>query len=115
LKLSNEVLAEADEQFKQTRKQLGGNRFVDELQFHHIGDALRKHTPWRDFLDERCGKKISSSKYEDLYTFTKLRDAVMHGRVVFPTYELFKSRKASVEQAVDLIDHLEAYLGRVGK
>jgi hypothetical protein len=115
LSLSVEVLERVTERFKSTGKELGGNRFVDELDFHHVNDELRKHLPWREFLHDRLKKVISNSEYEELYNFTKLRDAVMHGRIVFPTYQTFKSRNASVGRVVDLIDHLEAYLSGLGE
>ena len=38
--------------FESTQRELGGNRFVDELDFHNVYDALKKHRPWRDFLDK---------------------------------------------------------------
>jgi hypothetical protein len=115
LNLSDGVLEKVAERFKSTGKELGGNRFVDELDFHHVNDALRKHSPWREFLHDRLGKVMSNSEYGELYNFTKLRDAVMHGRIVFPTYQTFKSHNASIGRVVDLIDHLEAYIGGLGE
>ena len=58
---------------------MGGNRFVDELDFHHVHEALKKHSPWRDSLHEKLGKSLSNSEYDRLYNFTDFRDAVMHG------------------------------------
>ena len=57
---------------------------MDELDFHQVNDALRKHPPWRDFLHERRGKTLSNSEYERLYNFTNFRDAVMHGLDTIP-------------------------------
>jgi hypothetical protein len=114
LRLSVEVLDKITTRFKFTSKELGGNRFVDELDFHQVNDALRKHAPWRNFLHERLDKAISNGEYERRYNFTTLRDDVMHGRIVFPNYQTFKSRGASIDQIVELIDHLDAYLNSAG-
>jgi hypothetical protein len=110
LNLSVEVLEKIRKRFESTSKDLGGNRFVDELEFHQVNDALRKHLPWRQFLHERLDKEISNTDYESRYNFTKFRDAVMHGRIVFPTYQTFKSRTVSIGRVVELIDLLEEYL-----
>jgi hypothetical protein len=114
LRLSVEVLDKITNRFKSTSKELGGNRLVDELDFHQVNDALRKHAPWRTFLHERLDKEISNGEYERRYNFTTLRDDVMHGRIVFPNYQSFKSRGASIDQIVELIDHLDAYLDSAG-
>jgi hypothetical protein len=76
LHLSPEVLERVSRRFESARKELGGDRFVDELEFHHVNDALRKHLPWRNYLHQRVGRTHSNDEYEKLYNFTKLRDAV---------------------------------------
>ena len=114
LNLSTDVLDRITQRFKSAGRELGGNRFVDELEFHQINDALRKHLPWRNFLHERLEKGISHGDYDRRYDFTSLRNDVMHGRIVFPDYKTFKSRNASFDRIVELIDHLEAYLNFTG-
>ena len=109
LNLSSEVLEKVRKRFESVRKKMGGNRFVDELDFHQVNDALRKHSPWRDFLHERRGKTLSNSEYERLYNFTDFRDAVMHGRILFPAYRDFEERRSTISQIGELIDHLDAY------
>ena len=109
LLLSPDVLEKVRDRFEASRKDLGGNRFVDELEFHHVQEALKKHSPWRKFLHERIGKSLSSRAYDRLYRFTDVRDAVMHGRVLFPTYRHFRSDVVQVGQIVDLIGHIRAY------
>ena len=95
--------------FKSARQELGGNRFVDELQFHQVNDALRKHSPWRNFLHGRLGRSLSENEYKALYDFTTLRDAVMHGRVLFPTYGDFRQFTGMIDKIGDFIGHLDAY------
>jgi len=82
---------------------------VDELDFHNVNDALRKHSPWREFLHERLGKSLSNTEYQRLYDFTDLRDAVMHGRVLYPTYREFKRHLSTISQIGELIEHLNVY------
>ena len=89
---------------------MGGNRFVDELQFHQVHDALRAHTPWRDFLLQRTGKEISNREYNRLYNFTSLRDGVMHGRVLFPIYGEFKLFARTIDNIAEYIGYLDAYV-----
>lgn len=109
LNLSPEVLEKVRKRFESVRQKMGGNRFVDELDFHHVNEALRKHSPWRDFLHERLGRAVSNGEYEGLYNFADFRDAVMHGRVLFPVYLDFKQRLSTISQIGDLIGHLDAY------
>ena len=75
LHLSSTVLDKIRNRFELARRKMGGNRFVDELQFHEVNDALRKHSPWRDFLHHRIGRELSNTEYEKLYSFTALRAA----------------------------------------
>ena len=82
---------------------------MDELDFHHVNEALRKHSPWRDFLHDKLGKSLSNGEYERLFNFTDFRDAVMHGRILFPAYRHFKERSSMISQIGELIDHLDAY------
>jgi hypothetical protein len=109
LNLSSEVLEKVRKRFESVRQKMGGNRFVDELDFHQVNDALRKHSPWRDFLHERLGRALSNSEYERRYNFTDFRDAVMHGRILFPAYRDFKQSLSIISQIGELIDHLDAY------
>ena len=109
LNLTAEVLEKVRKRFEAARQKMGGNRFVDELDFHQVNDALRKHSSWRDFLHQRVGKSLSNSEYERLYNFTDFRDAVMHGRILFPTYWAFQKRSSTISQIGELIDHLDAY------
>ena len=51
----------------------------------------------------------SNKGYDKLYNFTDLRDAVMHGRVLFPTYRHFKEGTLAISKMEELIDHLAAY------
>lgn len=94
------------QRFKAAKEKGGGNRFVDELEFHHVNDALMKHQPWRNFLLQ---KKLSQKQYEEKYCFTTIRNDVMHGRTLFPTYERFRKRRAAIGRMVDWIDYLYAY------
>ena len=91
------------------QEELGGNRFVDELDFHNVHDALRKHEPWRNFLSETAGESHSNTGYDKLYSFTKLRNAVMHGRLLFPTYQHFKDGTRAINTMMVLIENLSAY------
>jgi hypothetical protein len=109
LNLSAQVLEKVSERFQLAQKELGGNRFVDELDFHNVNDALRKHLPWRHYLHQQIGRTLSNGEYEKLYNFTELRDAVMHGRVLFPTYRHFKVGTRTISKIGELIDHLAAY------
>jgi hypothetical protein len=109
LSLSQHVLDKVRKRFESARQKMGGNRFVDELDFHNVNDALRKHAPWREFLHARIGRTLSNGEYDELYNFTDLRDAVMHGRVLFPTYREFKRYFSTIGRIGDLIDYLDAY------
>ena len=110
LHLTGEVLDKLRKRFSAVAKEMGGHRFVDELDFYHVSEALKKHSPWREFLHERLGDKISNTEYDRRFCFTKLRDAVMHGRIVFSTYQDFKKKSSSVVNIGELIEHLDAYL-----
>ena len=103
------MLDKARKRFETARKDLGGNRFVGELDFHQVNDALRKHSPWRTFLHKKLGTVLSNTQYEKRYNFTDLRDAVMHGRLLFPTYHDFIQGSGTIRRIGELIDHLDAY------
>ncbi len=109
LVLKDDVIAKVTTRFESSQKELGGNRFVDELDFHHVHEALKKHEPWRDFLNHRLNECLSDSGYDKRYTVTRLRDAVMHGRVVFPTYRHFKEGVQAIRNIAELIKHLDRY------
>lgn len=109
LALTPQVLDVARKRFESARQEMGGNRFVDELQFHHVNEALKKHSPWRDFLHQRLGRHLSNSEYERLYSFTKLRDGVMHGRVLFPAYRDFTQFTGVIDNIAEFIGHLDAF------
>jgi hypothetical protein len=74
-----------------------------------VNDALRKHSPWRDFLHERIGRELSNAEYDKLYSFTELRDGVMHGRVLFPVYREFVRLTGMIDNISEFINHLDAY------
>jgi hypothetical protein len=109
LNLTPDVLAKVARRFELARKELGGDRFVDELDFHNVHDALRKHAPWRRYLQHRIGKCLSNSEYDKRYSLTTLQDAVMHGRMLFPTYRRFKEGTNGIANLIELIGHLAAY------
>lgn len=109
LLLSEETLAKVRARFESSRKDMGGNRFVDELDFHDVQTALKKHPPWREYLHSQIGKKLSNHEYDGFFTFTRLRNAVMHGRVLFPTYRDFLPALAQVGNIVDLFGYIRAY------
>jgi len=109
LNLTLEVLEKVRKRFESARNKMGGNRFVDELDFHHANEALKKHSPWREFLHQKLGKSLTGGEYDRLYNFTDFRDAVMHGRVLFPTYWAFQKHGSTISQIGELIDHLDAY------
>jgi hypothetical protein len=106
INLDPEELAQPLERFEAAKHMAGGNRFVDELDFHHVHEALKAHEPWRRFL---LTKSISESQYQKHFSFTSLRNDVMHGRTVFPTYKQFKRRRRAVARMVEWIDLLYAY------
>ncbi len=114
LNLTGKVLEKVSKRFESAHHELGGNRFVDELDFHHVNDALKKHLPWREHFHQRLGESLSNGEYARRYNFTTLRDAVMHGRVLFPTYRRFKEGTRTISRIAELISHLEAYPGSSG-
>src|SRR5581483_7763250 len=104
--LEIEHLAEPIRRFEAAKQNAGGNRFVDELDFHQVHEALKAHEPWRAFLVK---KQISSSPYEKHFAFTTFRNDIMHGRTMFPTFERFKKRRSALAKMVEWIDLLYAY------
>ena len=103
-------MQKAHERFESAKKAMGGHRFVDELQFHNLHDALKKHEPWREFLSDRTGGRLSNGKYDETYNFTNFRDQVMHGRTLFPTYKNVGKFIGTVDVIGKYIDLLDAYL-----
>lgn len=97
LNLTPMVLDKVRKRFESARQKMGGNRFVDELDFHQVNDALRKHAPWRDFLHQSLGNPLSNTEYDKLFNFTDFRDAVMHGRILFPTYSAFQKNCSTID------------------
>jgi hypothetical protein len=90
-------------------KENGGNRFIDELDYRQVHRALGKHQPWRTFLNQRVPGGIGYSEYGQRFNFTDIRNAVMHGRTIFPTYEEFKKRSAKVREIREFIKYLDSY------
>lgn len=82
LSLSPKALKKLSNRFESAKRKLGGNRFVDELDFYHANNALKGHGPWREHLRQQLGENLSNSEYDRRYNFTSLRDAVMHGRLI---------------------------------
>jgi hypothetical protein len=74
-----------------------------------VNEALRKHSSWRSFLDRKCGGSLTQNQYKSLYEFTSLRDSVMHGRVLFPTYGDFGKFIDKIDDMGSFIDCLDAY------
>lgn len=111
IKLDAEDLAEPIERFEAAKRNAGGNRFVDELDFHQVHEALKAHEPWRAFLAK---KQISKSQCEKHFVFTTFRNDIMHGRTMFPTFERFKKRRRTVAKMVEWIDLLYAYQAEHG-
>lgn len=109
LNLTDNVCEKVSRRFELTVREFGGNRFVDELEFHHIHDALKRHRPWRDFLCKISGICHSNTGYEKLYGFTELRNAVMHGRLLFPTYQHFQDGIMAIDNMMELIHYLSQY------
>ena len=66
--------------------------------------------PWRDYLHARLGTALTNGAYDDHFNFTGLRDAVMHGRILFPTYNAFKEGRATIRRMEGLIDLLDSYV-----
>jgi hypothetical protein len=88
----------------------GGNRFVDELDYRQVHTALGKHQRWREFLAKRPGGAVNDAEYGQRFNFSDLRNSVMHGRTLFPTYRDFTSSGTKIKRIGELIDHLDAYL-----
>lgn len=112
LTLTPAGLAKIKERIGPSWLENGGNRFVDELDYHQVHTSLSKHSPWRDFLNEETGLAFSNRGYDKPYNFTSLRDAVMHGRVLFPTYREFKECTPLIRNIGRLIDLLGEYLAQ---
>jgi hypothetical protein len=112
INISPSDLEKIRKRFDSARKEMGGNRFVDELQFSQVNEALRKQTPWREFLHRRLGENISNTEYKERYDFTDLRNGVMHGRVLFPTYRAFKQFAGMIDNIGFLVQCLDAYIDR---
>ena len=67
-------------------------------------------------LLEGAGRKrkvIGENDYRALYDFTTLRDGVMHGRVLFPTYRDFRHFTGRIDNIGAFIDSLDAYNARL--
>jgi hypothetical protein len=111
LSLSPEALERILKRIGSSWNENGGNRFVDELDYHQSQASLREHSPWRFFLDSQRATPLSDSSYDKLYSFTSLRDSVMHGRVLFPTYARFKKSMSRVVRIGEFIELLDRYLG----
>jgi hypothetical protein len=99
-------LKRAQQRFSSAKADGGGNNFVDHLDFHHLNKALWKCDWWREFLGRRG---ISRTQYEKEYNFNPIRNEVMHGRVLFPTYQQFTNRRTAIAKMADWIDLLYAY------
>jgi hypothetical protein len=112
LALSSTGLAKIKERIGPSWQENGGNRFVDELDYHQVNTSLSKHVPWRVFLNEQAGRTFSNGGYDKTYNFTTLRDAVMHGRVLFPTYREFRESASLIRNIGRLIDLLGEYLAQ---
>lgn len=108
--LSPDTLAKVTKRFIDAGRTLGGNRWVDGMEFHHAAAALKKHARWREHLDGRVGKTLTNTEHEELFAFTSLRDSVMHGRVPFLTHQHFKEGTASMSRLAEMIGHLAEYL-----
>ena len=61
-------------------------------------------------MAQHCGKRESKSEYDRLYDFTDLKDAVMHRRVLFPTYREFLKHIPLTKSIGELIGLLDKYL-----
>lgn len=109
IKLGVEHLAEPIKRFEAAKQNAGGNRFVDELDFHQVPEALKAHEPWRAFLVKN---QLSKSQYDKHFAFTSFRNDIMHGRTMFPTFEGFKKRRCAVARMIEWIDLLYAYQGK---
>jgi hypothetical protein len=112
LNLTPEALEKIQRRIGPMWRDNGGNRFVDELDYYQIASALRKHQPWRKFLIDKLGGDISNCEYSRRFDFTDLRDSVMHGRTLFPTYNEFVSSSVKIRKIGELIIYLDAYLAK---
>jgi hypothetical protein len=112
LTLTANGLAKIRERIGPSWLENGGNRFVDELDYHQVNHSLSRHAQWRGFLSERVGRNFSNTGYDRDFNFTALRDAVMHGRVLFPTYREFKESIPRMRNIGKLIDLLGDFLSR---
>jgi hypothetical protein len=110
LNLTQDNIEKIKKRIKPTWIENGGNRFVDELDYHQINTSLKKHLPWRAFLKKNIGEPTSNSEYDRFYNFTDLRDAVMHGRVVFPTYQRLRENLSRIQRIDHLVARLDEYL-----
>jgi hypothetical protein len=110
LSLSAKAVQKIRRQIGPVWKSNGGNRFVDELGYRQVHTALSKHKQWREFLARRLNGEINNSGYGQLFNFADLRNDVMHGRTLFPTYGEFTSSSRKIRRIGQLIDHLDAYL-----
>ena len=109
LGLEQKDLKTALKRFKDARLKMGSHRFLDELLFSQLSKSLRQHARWRNFLNSRIGRQLSDDDYPVDSTFTEMRNAVMHGRLLFSTYQDFKAGRNTIGRVGDLIVHLEAY------
>jgi hypothetical protein len=109
LNLTPKAAKRIRKRFEKRRQKMGGNRFLDELEFSQVSAALTAHLPWREFLCQRLGKAASDRVEDNLHDLTGLRNAVMHGRVLFPTYSEFQEFNCSIASIGTFIDCLEAY------
>jgi hypothetical protein len=104
MNLMPQVLKKVRKQFERATREMGGNRFVDELQFSEVYGALKQHPRWREFLHQKLGGDLSDDEYDQRYNLTRLRNKVMHGKVLFPTYRDFR-------QFTDLVDSIAGFIG----
>ena len=110
LNLTKKVIEKISGRTRPAWQNNGGNRFVDELDYRQVHRALSKLQPWRTFLNGRLGCDISNSDYGRHFNFIDLRNAVMHGRTVFPTHEDFRKDSLIIGNIGEFINHLDAYL-----
>jgi hypothetical protein len=110
LNLTQESIAKIKARMKPTWLENGGNKFVDELDYHQINTSLKKHLTWRAFLSKTTGIGAGNGEYDRSYNFTELRDEVMHGRVLFPTYRKFRENIPHIQRIDHLVALLDEYL-----
>jgi hypothetical protein len=53
--LNPEKLTEPLKRFEAAKQKAGGNRFVDELDFHEVHEALKGHESWCQFFARETG------------------------------------------------------------